>query len=511
MPADFQVVYRDFSKGHFGKIGLFNAPEGSFEAKNLMRTQGGIVLPRPGTEAYVTTGLPNGEVHAIGWNGVPGRDLWVLVNQTVYQRDSSSLSATWTAVTGTITAEPNEACPWVEVSPGITYILAPGQGLWKLDLATGAPGTLTKVTAVTADMAGRCIAQWGERLFIGGWANPANRVYFSDPQSFSTWPAANFFNIGPAPQPRVMYAQRQHLAIALQDGSWYVMTGSSPTTGTLRSVLGPQATWHFWTNSATRTPDDMIWMVPTQGTWPAAFDGQQVAELRHLEYAPIQGNIAGEQNVVNLKQRDEVGFISGEPTSRGQSILLQNGTWTYHEIAGGSLGIAGGVASDGQTFIFLHNFGGPGVPPNVYRMDVSSPAVPGGVIRTRGDASSSTPLDAYLYLPGFFVEDGQEVRVRQIIVDGWKWNIGGGATNTLDAAVHVYAQSRTDAPRVESLDAWTEPTSSASVNGARHRWIWNVGAQGWGAGFQVRLTTLIGVGVEQVVVKLERSASRPRA
>lgn len=506
MPANLNLVYRDFSKGHFGTLGIFAAPEGTFFGKNVIRSREGVLHPRPGTEVYPTAGSSVGEVHALGWNGVAGRDVWVLINQTVFHRDGASLASGWTAATGTITAEPNEQCPFWEVRPGITYILVPGQGLWKLDL-TSAPGALTQVAAVTADMAGRALAVWGERLFIGGW-DPGRRVYYSEPGDFETWPAANFFDVGPASQVRVLIAQRQHLAVALQDGSWYVMTGSTPATGTIRSVIGPQGTWHFWTNSAVRTNDDMIWMVPNQGTWPAAFDGSQVAELRHLEYAPTQGNIAGEQNVVAGRMRDEVLFISGEPSSRGEAIFLTNGTWTKHSIGGD---IAGGVVSDGQKYIYLHDFGGPAVAPHVYRLDVQNNGDPGGVVGALGDESSTDPLDAEVHLPGFWSEDGQEVCVRQIIVDGWKWDTGAATDNTLDAAIHTYGQTHLDGPQVHSLDAWTEAASSSPAGGERVRWIWNIGPRWNGGGFQVRFPALTGVGIEQVIVKVERAASLPRA
>lgn len=507
MPASQQVVYKDFSKGEYGNADLFSAPPGTFHAKNLLRSRGGVLLPRPGAEGYVTTGLPNGTSHALGWTGVPGRDLWTLVGQTVYHRNSTLLgSGSWTAATGTLTAEPNEQLSWIEVSAGIVYILSPGNGLYVLNL-TSAPGTLTKVAAVTADMAGRPLSVWGERLFIGGW-NPANRVYYSNANDFATWPAGNYFPVGGAPQVRFLGAQRGHLAIALQDGSWWVMNGSTPTTGTLRRVVSPQGSWHFWQNSAVVLADDMTWIVPLQGSWPAGFDGVSIADLRHLEYATVQGSIQGEQNVINVHERSDVAYVSGRPGERGEAMFLLGGVWTKHVIGGD---VAGGVATDGQGHIFLHDAGGPASLEDVIRLNMKNPGTPGGTAAdSRPGDVSSTPLDTFLELPGFWSEDGQEFRVRQIIVDGWKWNLGVVVDNELDVELDVYSHDRSE-KRTLAIAAWTEASSAAAAGGERFRHYWNVGSQGYGAGMQVRFPQLTGVGIEQVIVKIERSAGRPRA
>lgn len=505
--GELEVVYREFGAGEYGTMDLFHAPPGTFHAKNLIKSRGGILLPRPGTEQYAATGLPVGVVHAIGYTGVTGRDLWVLIGRTVYTHTSVAMAGSWTAATGLLSSEPNEFCPSYEADGGLTYITVPGQGLYLLNLTSG-PGTLTAVAAVTANMAGRAVTIWGERLFLAGYASPANRVYYSEAQDFATWPAANYFDVGYNPQVRHLDAQRDHLAIAKQDGSWWAFTGSTPATGTLRRQTTGQHPWHFWTQSAAITADDVIHYVPVQGSWPAEFDGSETSELRHLEYAPQQGAVAGEQNVVPGGNRDEVVFISGEPSNRGKALFLLEGTWTYH-IVGGS--IAGGVASDANGSVFLHDGGAVATVPKVYRLNVENPGTPGGTAsNSRPGDDSSTPLDTYLELPGWWSEDGQEYRVRQVVVDFRKWDLGVVVNNTIECEVDTYSRHEWAGPKTAVGNAWLE-ASAGTTAGARDRRLFNVGDSGYGSGFQVRFPQLTGVGIEQVVVKLERHPGKPRS
>lgn len=508
-----EVVYRGWEGGEFGTIGPVAAPKGTFHAKNLVRSPAGLLVPRHGTEgAYVKTSLPNGVVHALGWTGVPTRDLWALVGANIYTKDSTAISSgAWVAVTGALTGEPNEQVPYIETQPGITYLIVPGQGLYRLDLATGAPGTLTKIAAVSSTMAGRGIAVWGERLFIGGW-NPGNRVYYSEAGDFSTWPVANFFKVGPAPEVRVVLPQRQSLSIALQDGSWYVFNGSTPTTGTLRRVVAPQGTWHFWTNSAALLPNDQVWLVPPQGTWPALMDGVEINDLSHLEYAARQGNVAGEQNVVApLRRRTDVAFISGLPAERGDSMIQLDGVFTYHEIGGS---IAGGTAVDGQGHVWLHDGGAAGAQANIYRLWLDNDGLPGGSgTHSRVGDASSTPLDTYLELPMWFAEDGHEYRVRQVIVDFKKFDLGLGAgvDNELSIVVDAYGRNEFEGPVGSAQQSMLQPTNQATAAGVRDRMVANVGDQGYGGGFQIRFPQLTGVGIDVVTVHLERAGGRPRS
>lgn len=512
MPKEVSVSFKDFSVGEFGSIGLFHAPPGSFHGADMLRAPQGYIYPRPGTKSYPTTGLPNGVSVGLGWTGVPGRDLWTIIGNTVYQRDSSSFAAAWVGVSGTLSVTPNELVSWVEATAGIVYLLVPNDGLYRLDLATGAPGTLTKIAAVTSAMAGRAIAIWGNRLMIGGWS-PGYRVYYSEANDFSTWPAGNYFDVGAAPQVRFLGQQRQHLAIALQSGEWWVMNGSTPATGTLRQIVHPQGTWHFWGNMATVIPNDQLYLVPNQGTWPAVFDGVDVQEYRHLGFSGPAGNVAGEQNVVPLHLRNEVGFICAKPGERGQGMLFIDGTWQYVTIGGN---IASGVATDGQGMVFLHDGGGASAKDQVYRLNVKTEGgladQPGGAKSgtARGDADSSTPVNAWFELPGWFDEEGYEWMVRQVVVHIRKFNIGGGVNNEVQMVVDAHQHEESGLVSSATY-SWTEPTTSGTSGGTRDRIVFNVGDQGNGQGFQLRFPKIVGVGVVEVVAKLERTSDQPRS
>lgn len=502
------ITYDDFSAGEYGRLGADKAPANSFTGRDIILTEAGLLSVRPGADDMGLSGVATGTVTTLGFNGTPGADLWYIQGNTVYARNGSAVAA----MTGTLAVTPTTPVAWVESLPGITHITIDGDKCYKLDHVA------KTVTALAGTPGGKSITVWGERLFVGGSTANPQRVWFSDAAAFGTFGASSFFDVAARAGVAAIFDQRDHLAIALASGEWWIARGYDPTSRSLRRATGLGAhPWVFNVNAAAVLPDNRIAYLPLGQRYPAFFNGSTVDDVRHLDTNTSGGSAIydGPEDIRVLP-----GHRPDEAVFRfGQTLVLRHGVWTYHEFANGSLSHL--TVSDRQGTIYMSDGGGVSTAPKFFRwrLDRERPGFASDSDTKPGDESATntnggTPIAGTVTFPRYWAPHGEEVRVRQVVVDFTKWNTG--ATPNLSMTLAVAPTGRFDLDGEGSLptgQSWSEATSAVAAGeaGVPARQTFNVGDQGFGGGFQVSLTGLRGVAIKAVHVIFDRQPERPRA
>lgn len=493
------LTWDDFSGGHAGSAGLVKAKPGTFRGRNMTITEEGNLTVRPGVDDLGLTGVPVGTITTVGFNGTPGADVWVIIGSAVYARNGSAL----TAFTGALAVTPTAPVAWIESAPGITHITVPGDKCYKLDHVA-----LT-VTAIDGSPGGESIAVYGDRLYVGGSAAFPQRVWYSDPAAFTTWPAASFYDVGIKGGVVALLAQRDTLVIGLASGEWWSQRGFTPTNAILRRVTGGGVhPWDFNRSAAAILGSDDIVFMPLSGDFPAFYNGAaQAREFRNIHTSPTgtaRYVLPGSVSVIRGFRPEEAVVVLG-----GGAVVYRWGAWVRHEFVHGA---ADGLwVSDGQGTIYsVKNVGGAAAKFYRWRIDLERPGFVSDAPANPGDDSTAL-LEGDVEFPEVWAPNGNERRVRQVVVDFTKWDTGSASTNHIGLTLVVMSRFAVDGEgTVVTPQAWDEAGTSASTTGKRDRAVFNVGDQGYAAGFRVKLENLRGITIRAVTVVYDEQPERPR-
>ena len=325
------------------------------------------------------------------------------------------------------------------------------------------------------------------------------RVTYSEAADYTSWPALNYFDVGAKSSVRALFAQRGHLAIGMQDGSWWVRTGTPGASGELRRVSGGGVhPWHFTAQAAAMLGGDQIAYVPVSSDYPALFNGATPREERHLGLIATEG--AGYVNGF-----DDIKVVRGHRPDEWLYILpvydrfaqYRHGVWTFHSLPAHITSAY--VASDAQGRIYFCDGGAPGSPTLIYHYEVSleRPGQVGDTWARPGD-DVDTPLTASFRTPQWWHPDGHEVRVRGVIVDFESYPTGSATPNGFDVTAAVLRRYTNPGELVSGTQTW-----SATPTRDRHREHFGFGAQGRGGGFELRFANVRGVAFRSIVAVVD--------
>lgn len=489
--SDLRVVYDRFDRGEFGHTGAAHAPDGSYTGRNVMVYRNGLIGPRPGLK--LLSGTPGGTIVAM-WaaQGASGVDAFWLLSTGAVQK--------FNAGTGTVSAcgtasAPGSVMPQVAYAGlGVYYLTIQGVGTYKVNLSGGT------TTAVSGVGGGIDVAIVGDRLYVANDGTDFFTVWYSDAGDFDTFDAASYFDVGAKAGVAGLIAQKDHLAIVLQDGSWWVYRGAA-ANAVLRKVTA--ADWHPWSlnpNAIECLTNDEILLFGPQGDWPILFNG---ATLQEDFGAGPSGDVtpytaASGVKVLTARRHGEA--LALFPSS-DLMYVRRDGAWSLFSstdawiATGADFGTGVYILTNGSVLWTLD-------------MRIDRPAFTSDTYARPGDLSS-TPLDAYFYLPEYWSTPGTELRVKQVVVDFVKYTTGATGDDcgfTLDLDIFgMFDNDGSASPTAQSFSA-----SSGSTDGTKERAVFNVGEQGYGAGFQVGLTGIKGVAIRAITVVAESQPSLPR-
>lgn len=501
------VVFNDFSGGHWGELDPGKAGPTFFHAKNLLVYRNGALGPRPGLKLLKT--LAAGPVYGIGYveGVVNNRNLITVEANTIVSSSPNGGGAGTSTSHGAIVVPSTPLPARILAAGNLAYVNIPnGSRLYSVDVAAGS-------AASNLAAGGVGVAVYGVQVLRT--ENVGNVVWYTEVLS-GAFGANTNFKVANGTNVIFVAAQRNHAVIGTAEGDWYVLTGI-PGSGqeTLRRVTGghivPPMTAPL---SCIDLGDDLVWYLDPTNSYPAWFDGAKHDDLPYLSMHPADplGTYAASTASRAANYRGAVGFQGADNSSpgfvipapnntdpfKGRMLLMHNGAWTMHEFA---LPVSNLWTSDGRGRLFCVDQGATDTGLNIYttQLRLDRPAFTSDAFASPSDSGANFTCE--VEFPHIWSEDGEEVRVTEVMIDFVRWNTGSAQANNMDVDVTALARGSEVAQQTVT-QSWTQPGSSspATQAGTFDRVRLNFGHQGSGAGFAVKIRNMRGVAIRQVVV-----------
>lgn len=514
------VTFDDWSKGEYGTQGGQHAPKGSFTGANVVLLQDGSLAPRSGLVDIGLTGVPTGDVLGFGTN--PGQfKCWFVVDDTAY--DFSTTAGGIGSAVNTYTGNFNSA-PTFRMRGGVngnkySYVTSVGDATYVLDTDA------ETVTELTGSPDGRVCARFGQFLFVAGSNANANRVKFSAPVDFNSWPAANYFDVDHLGYSVVALANlNNRMLVGQSDGTWQVYAGFPGYNDVLRRLTQTPMTYpaEFLDPAPTRwsqSADGRVWLLEYFYTYPMSLAGPNVTTFPHLTLT--NGDAVGESTfppdagVCGLTEGSDVVFVTGqnEGVNANKGLLNCRGTWSKHTFDVDISGWVEGQLDPGHR-LFITDGGDTGVAAKFYLWSYDllvRPPFAGQDFENLGDNSSTVPVDANFTTTEWWAKNGSEVQVQAVIVDFTKWDHGFSVdSNFAVTLTPLYRDGGNAATEggdgtAVTVGTFTEDPSEASTSGTADRRRWTVSSQ-FANGFKIAVSDLVGCAIRKIHVVFD---SRP--
>lgn len=524
MPERVSIHYTDFSGGDWGDTDPLqvSVSEKQFSAQNMLVYDSGLIGPRCGFFTPTLSGWPSwagGRVraHAVMIPGsVPHG--FVLHDKNLY-RYTPGLAVSPTTYAAYASAAGYNASMTKDDS-GNVFVADPSNGMFFHPDG----GATTTAVAVGAG-AGWRLVRWRDRMvFVDGSSSQSNRIYYSDANNFTSWPAANYYAIGPSGSTLVALIPFGDSLYAASNDGWYVLTGSLGSSISISEALvGRLPVGDAGGFAAAAISTGMPFVERASGACQI-FTGATILERPHhrlygygTDYPTIHTG-ANDEIVYNAAGKlwfvDANGVITRHdmtPTSAGGYIFqMFAGSQAIEQVAAtlstvgssASLLWAGAMKADASLL---------GVMAWPYHRN--RPGYTGsGQIEA---PCETTDTGTYLYLPPFWhpergqsgnrlllIPDGAMLRVRAVVVHWVGWNVLAG-----NIGFRVYARALgLDGSATDYVDSTVQTVSQSAggfaggdlSGGTERSDVFYMGDQGFGRGFQVRFDSLVGVAIRSV-------------
>jgi hypothetical protein len=498
------ATFDDWSRGHYGDNP--NAGPGTFGGENMIPVANGRALKiREGTSLLSNTGIGNSADCLIfpATNGVvltTGTSCWYVPS------NGGAPSAT----AGSFAADAlSLGADWTYFISGILVVIGSDKAYYV--------GT-TFVTAIAAAPGGKNIATLGDRVYIAGFSGNENRIRYSSVADHTTWPAANFVDVGVSTNVSIQGMKRQRDSLILNLGNlglmaeWYRVQGTPGINQTVTPITprGPVIDWptsRFIEGSRSR-----IWFVPqrsanTEEPEMIGWIDTDQPEVRPALQAPNSSgatamsveDFSTTQHATTLMPRPMACYVIADPTGAAvppQRVLLwRDGIWTQHFFTFTGMSSTSGpiriVGGEGQ--FFLAHGGSAATKPQIYRwmfadaldaapreVDVTASTVTGQVL---------TPI----------VEDAANrlLWVQAVQVDYRHYSATTAMTCTVETHGIEENGGTVLAPQTSTSQSYTVSGAPATV-GQRGRKTFYIGDAVPGAAVLVKLTACRGIAIERI-------------
>lgn len=501
--ARFVEVFDRWDKGDWGTLGRTRAgrlEDGFFSARNMIVYDDGSIGPRPGVKARAYTGVPNGALLSSGYAfefGAATQELFFVVGADLYAAPAFADGAVRTVATALAGGAPASAThDAYAVADNNVYLALADSGtggrVYQWNRSTDAVSSI----ATTASVLNH-ITLHRDRLYACGQS--PNRVYYSDAATPGTWTVAtSFFDVGYNGALYAMGTVSNSLHIYMENGEW-ALSGVPESTSVLRELfvgggLSPSS------RGVVRVPDEggAFWL-PSERNAPVR-SRAGIADRTSMEHLEDWGG-AGDRGGAYHKVTRDLLFVD----SSGNGLWRHNDVWTVHDFAQGSDGIIFPMQED----LFCLAVDGDASNPAAFYVlesDTNRPGCTSDDDAAPGDGSTA-PLDAYLHLPEKWHPAGKEMRVTAVEVDFVSWNTGTTETAHFDLTVYATRShavgEASDGDNAGTTQSFDEAVASSSTSGTQRRIRMNVGDQGWGRGYQIRLTSIRNCSIRAVSVTVD--------
>lgn len=507
--ADFTVRYSDFKGGDWGVRDPAKADADTFSGVNVYPYESGLLGVRAGFKQVAITGLPNHPIvpGPLGFwaHGLTG-DLIVFLNKPYAIPNGGGAATAWTAYPDNPT--PTSPVRFL-VGGGTVYSLCNGK-LYK-------HATPASTTAITTPAPLSYIVRWGY-YFVGVDMNIPWRIWFSTVDAagahFETWGANDFLDIGATGAITAIKTIRNVLYVGKRAG-WNAVTGVLGTLASVRLVIfgnGP-----IDPRLIVNTTDNRLLYWPVEPR-PAWFNGMRV--YRETVITPPGQDVG----VTPLPFTGD--SVIATPTGR-RMLMARNVTagteirswaaqaWTRHLFAAKLGGLVPGDVADGYQLpadvvyaVLAPTTVGDPVVVGSYQHELDRPGHVTDTFSAPSDVGSTTMVTGTVDFPSYWEPIGRQVRVRGLVVQFRKWPSGvAGALNQIQVRVDPHG-AYGSGPHTGTTMTWDEPCERASTGGSDDSWRVGIGDQGFGNGFQVHFTKLVGVALREVIVLVDVRTDR---
>jgi len=503
-------VFEDFAGGERGLLPSWRGAKNSWTGRNVIPTVAGTLIPRSGLVDLAKTSVPTGALAGLGWaDGGAGSDkAWFAVGTSVRTFDPYTVGGAVTTTTGALSATPTRIVAGFDEA-GFVWLTNYNDRVYKLDVATN---TLTALANTAGLPAGRCIVAWNAFLITGGGPTNPARIYWSDGVSFDAWPAApNFVAIGSLNSAVTgLFALRNQLVVAKDDGTWWVVTGDLSTSTfadavfTVHQVYSSQIPL-LEPQAGAVISGQAVWFAGRSAPYPSWFNGSAINSLEYLDPDIVPAANVGTTPVVQVCRLTGPNELLIAAGSTGVDRLLYRGqSWSKH-----GFGITGleWTAPMADGLVLVSDGGSVGVAAKFYVWNATSlERPPNGANTLESITDAGTVFDATVELPEWISDRNSEVLVRAAIVDFERYDQGAAAPpQQFDCTVTATRRTRDTTGSKASAVGWW---SGAARTAQQDRAIFMVGDQGDGAGFFVTISNMRGVAIQRVTALIHDESER---
>jgi hypothetical protein len=497
--ADFTVRYADFKGGDYGIRDPAKADADTYAGHNVYPYESGLLGVRAGLRVIPVTGLPDHPTvpGPLGFWAF-GDQLVVVLGQPYAFPMAGGAAVAWQPWG----ASPTGPVRFVSAN-NIPYSLVGGT-LYKHANPTGAAPTVVVTPSPLSH-----IVRWGY-YFVAIDAVRPWRIWFSTVDAsgpnYDSWGANSYIDIGNQEPITSLNPIFNTLYVGKQTG-WSAISGVLGTLASNREVVignGP-----IDPRTTTVTTDNRILYWPTEAS-PAWFNGERVSveSTQKLEGRSLPFPC---DTVIVSPTGKRIVLASEDPVLRVTNVLSwASSAWSRSTFPARLGGLVPSDVRDGvrmpEDVVFAAL--GPatvGDPVYVcaYHHQLNRPGHVTDPHSSPFDVSVGVPpnlIAGSVSFPSYWEPIGRQVRVRSIIVQFRKWASGvAEASNEIDLRIDAagrYSGGDLTGRRHE----WIEPCERASRDGEDDSWRVNVGEQGYGNGFRLSFTKLVGVALREVIV-----------
>jgi hypothetical protein len=304
--------FDDFSRGHHGLIDPTKAPAGTWYGRDVMLYSSGLIGPRLGLRAGPT--LPSGRTGYLGIeylqndpaNGTWNDGLWTVVYDADTSPDGLFLyyseggTEAWTlagttGAVGTVTDATTLTAPATFVqglNNFLTYVNVNGN-IYKFDVRTPTTDPVAVTNPPPVDVA--AMVKYRDWLVAADIESYTNRIYYTTLDTggsdFDDWPDANYYDVGDSFPITALITTTNGLLVGKATG-WWLVSGVLGDRAVIRQIASGYGPANY--GAAKIRPDNTVALISPDGT-PGIFNGYVTAwfpEQRIPGFSAAAGVIA---------------------------------------------------------------------------------------------------------------------------------------------------------------------------------------------------------------------------
>ena len=527
------VKFDDWSGGDFGVTPPWQTAHNQWTGLNCIVFENGTIGPRPGLKAVSMTAMAQDSVIVgMGFAGTPGSNWWTaMTDQLLWTFSPTSSTPSWlradldeAGASGDFDAVPTNV-EGLETASNESYLMSDQDGLYRVIHENGPNTTMTRIVpydTVTA-YEGQCITKYKNWLVTAD----TNKIWFSDRDDFGAYTPTSYYTIGYGPEVAWLGWTKDALLIVMADSGIWEFRGLPGEKATIRRLYaGGRHPWSFSPGRMCVLPNDDVWFVPIDRDFPVRWSGSQIQEMDHLkifegDYSGATGDI-DEVRIVPTDEDDEclVLFKDADAgTSKKRALLKRSNTWTRIEWDSTNSEVAAlgtYAATDRQGLIYISPttaVGASGASLYSYDSNLERPGFASDGYASTGDGTAAH-FEAWFETGEWWAPEGQEVTIKNIIVDFVKWNTGYGSFNVMNFDLYQLSSGENAQAAALNLQGFSESRGSAvtTLAGKRDRFILG-GMSGGGipsSGFKLRVHGIVGCAVQSIRIVLDQNPATPR-